>query len=142
MVEINQKDNDTQDKDVQTNGIINQQTNNKIIDSSNISLAFESSLVLKGTKYMKNKSKLEICFLKYSPLNVVKAFFITVTKQISPVKWFGYDSSCRCILETNVRLVPLKRYEVYGRLRKTKYLIVEVLRIYPINYKDLIYQVL
>ncbi|KAF9760987.1 hypothetical protein NGRA_2919 [Nosema granulosis] len=116
----------------------------KPINTSNteISLALESSTVLKSTKYITRKTNLEINFLKYSPLDKVKLFFITVTKQLSRNKWSGFDSTCRCILNSEINFVPLKRYEIYGRLKKNKYLEVDVLRGTIMNYEELIYQVI
>lgn len=111
-------------------------------NNTEISLALESSLILKSTKYISRKTNVEINFLKYSPLGKVKLFFVTVTKPVGHNRWSGYDSTCRCILVTEISLLPSKRYEIYGRLRKDKYLEIEVLRVCLMDYKELIYQVL
>ncbi|WUR03382.1 uncharacterized protein VNE69_04204 [Vairimorpha necatrix] len=109
--------------------------------TKDISLALESSSVLRSSKYANNKTKIKFNFLKFTQLYVLKLFFITV---LSSTKdgYIGFDSSCRCLIKTKEKLIINKRYEMYGKIVKEKYLTLICEKIIEIDYKKLVYQLL
>lgn len=107
-----------------------------------VSLAFESSTLLKSTKFLIHKEKLKFNFIKFTSFNKIKLFFITIKIKIDDDTYIGFDSSCRCFIKCNLKLNTNKRYCIYGKLFKTNFLYLKVFHIEEINFKKLVYQLL
>ncbi|KAK6089654.1 hypothetical protein P3W45_001420 [Vairimorpha bombi] len=107
-----------------------------------ISLAYESSTLLRSTKYATTKTKIFFNFIKYTPLNILKLFFITIVSKHSDNSYIGTDGSCRCIVKEASELIEGNRYEMYGKLSKEKYLVLKCVKVLKIDYKKLVYQLL
>lgn len=111
--------------------------NTSIIED--LSLMLEKSFVLQSTKYAEKRPRFVLHYLRFTTRGVIYPFIITISRKCNIRGYSGYDSSSYCIVETEQRLSVNTRYLVYGKIRSARFLVVEAIKIQPVNYKSLCY---
>ncbi|ELA41013.1 uncharacterized protein VICG_01972 [Vittaforma corneae ATCC 50505] len=102
----------------------------------------ESSTFLRSKHLPRPHTQIFFNFILASPLNEVRAFFITVIKKKYPNVFYAYDSSSFCLLKCNRNLKKGQRYVVYGKLTKNRLYFLESLKEEEVDYKELCYMLL
>lgn len=109
------------------------------VETEDISLVFETSLVISGTKYPEPKTKYTFNFISFSEPEVIKLFFISISDSKPNGIYYGYDASAECIVVSFIQLEVGKRYGIYGRLRKGK--VVHCIKAEELCYRTLCYEI-
>ncbi|ADM12588.1 uncharacterized protein Eint_110880 [Encephalitozoon intestinalis ATCC 50506] len=110
-------------------------------NEENLSLAFESSLILSGTKYPEPRTRIAFNFISTCEHGVVKLFFVTVTHAKSDQEYYGLDASDNCVIVSSDKLETGKRYEIYGRLEGGTPKTLHCVEIREICYRRLCYEI-
>lgn len=107
---------------------------------ADISLALESSLILSGTKYPAPRTRATFNFIATSPLDVVRRFFITISRARPNGVYIGFDASEECVVLSTAHLEVGQRYSIYGRLRRGRPRTVHCMQIEELCCRRLCYE--
>ncbi|EJW03942.1 hypothetical protein EDEG_01768 [Edhazardia aedis USNM 41457] len=101
----------------------------KYNDDGDISAVFETSLVLRSSKYPEKSTKLVLNFLKYPKEDAISMFIITVKSKLKQNIYSVFDATLnlQMIDKTDSKIVSGDLYIVYGKI-VNKILLVETIK--------------
>lgn len=105
-----------------------------------LSLVFDSSLVLLGTKYLEPRTRHTFSFISASMFNIVKPFLVTISGARPNGIYHGFDASEECVVASLTHLEVGKRYRIYGRLRMWGRKVLHCITAEEICYRTMCYE--